>query len=270
MELFSTITTIIAAIITVVGIVITIKSRSCRLSKLYYSTKEAYNIFNKFSTEFDNFQLQYKSEPITNSIIYISGELICVGHDINSDNNHINLFIPDGFKWIDFSLSKSHEEINATINIDKHDETKAILKFDKLRQMEIITINAVLETDHVLTESQVNTIQNNLVFDHRINDTESVEINTWPNINGSGDSYLLKIIIGLISILSISTFAISMDLREGRYTDLVYLPYVLTAITALISSISFYYYTMKELPSEKKILKFLILQYKRNKHRVKK
>ncbi len=174
-------------------------SRYKRSSKIIYHPREAINIYNSLLIGFKGFDIKYNDQPITSRIIYISGELICKGKDINSLNNQITIKSPTGCKWIDISIVQN-SNINTSACISKNNEKEAILSFNKLRRNKSLIINAILQTDIDLKEMPVTSINETIEFEHSIDDTDDVKI-----INNKISPYSLGSLAGAGTGIGIST-----------------------------------------------------------------
>ncbi len=170
----------ICAMITMFFAILNYFSRNKRSSKIIYHPREALNIYNSLTNEFKGFDIKYNDEPISSRIIYISGELICKGKDINSLKNQITIKSPTSCKWIDISISNK-DSIKASASISKDNEQEAILSFDKLRRDKSFTISAILQTNIDLKEMPVTSVHETIEFEHSINDTDDVKMLTSKN-----------------------------------------------------------------------------------------
>lgn len=221
----------ICAMITMFFAILNYFSRNKRSSKIIYQPLEALNIYNSLTNVFKGFDIKYNGEPISSRIIYISGELICKGKDINSLNNQITIKSPTRCKWIDITITNKGNT-NASASISKDNEQKAILSFDKLRRNKSLTFRAILQTDINLKKMPVTSIHETIDFEHSIDDTDDVKIST-----GNVNNHILEILIVLLSVFVTSLiilFPVHYDITpELIYTTIIALLILGTIIIVL-------------------------------------
>jgi len=146
--------------------------RNKRPCKIIYYPQKGFNIYNQLIHNFKDFDIRYKGTQITDSIIYITGKFVVKGKDINSKNNEIHIYPPDGCSWI--AVLAEDNKINAQIN--RKNDNDALLTFDIFRRGKVLTMSALLATKDVLSSSSIEDIQFKITFEHEIVDTDDVKI----------------------------------------------------------------------------------------------
>lgn len=229
---------VIGLIATAISIYLTILFRKSpkRPCKLKYLPTENYNVFNYHSDVFNKFDIKYDNNPISDSICYISGKLLCDGQDINSNNNQIKIELPDGYQWIDLSLQTSDEMIKVEIDTDSLNRNVAILSFKELRNNEYIIINAIIQGKPIPLEGRFN-FQKMMRFSHHITNTEEIKVESLKQTK-SIKSILIK--NGLIALFVLSVLftaflfqVLSIDVRRKDY-GFVFFPLGSLLFTACI------------------------------------
>lgn len=116
-------------------------------------------------------------------MLFISGELICKGKDIDSTGNEIQVKAPKGCSWIEIIVLNQPKNNNASAIISQVNSQYAVLSFDKFRKNKSFKINALLQDSAGHFQYTRDYIKNNLEFEHTINDTDDVKITTDNTYN---------------------------------------------------------------------------------------
>ena len=206
---FVTCASLVTALVSLVLLYLNYRYIRKRHSKLFFQPIEPMNVYNTSYVGFKGFDLKYKGNPISNSILYFSGELVCKGKDIDTIGNEIQVKAPEGYNWIDIIVVNQPKNNNASATITQTDNQYAVLSFDKFRKNKSFKINALLEN---CTDRSLKTVEDlikSFEFDHTISDTDDVQIsyaNILPptpiSIMSRFFVLMLLLIVGVVSYYS--------------------------------------------------------------------
>ncbi len=178
--------TILGTLFGLIGIIFTYYS-ICRFKRPCQFTCHYQDQYcsGDFLEDFKDLNEKHKDISITAEFKYLKVFLHCSGQDLNSNNNIIKIILPSGFRWFDFSISSSNQEINPRIEKDLLNDDTAILTFDSIRHDESINIKAIIkqlaENNQHKDFDLLDFSPEELSFEHRIKDTDDINFFEDPN-----------------------------------------------------------------------------------------
>ena len=211
-SVFITSASLLIALVSLVLLYLNFRYIRNRPSKLLYQPNKSIDIFKSLSIGFKGFDIKYNSKPISNNVVFISGDIICKGKDIDSTGNEITVKTRDDCHWIDITI-ENKANINAVASISPNDPSCAIISFGKLRKDKSFTLNALLQTSSI-TKSSVEDIHGSIEFEHTIDNTDDVKISD----NNDEIIIALKILIFAFSIGIIGATIFSIILLYADYS----------------------------------------------------
>ena len=146
-------------------------NRRKRPCKIKYYPRGEFIVVNK--SGLDKFEIKYKDNPVSKNIIFISGDLVSRGKDINTTSNSINIYAPDNCNWLEMNIENQD---NCGAKVELLNDKQALLSFNKFRSNKCISIYAILETEKVISPLELRDIHNFIKFEHTIDNTDDVKI----------------------------------------------------------------------------------------------
>lgn len=170
-------------IVTIISVVVSaiiayvIARWQMKRNKIVHFSVSSYDIGKGLSAEFPEFHLTYKDESLANDVEVLKGGFMNVGRkDIDGFKGEadIQLILPDGSMLKAITVSPSSKELK--INAKKDNKFDNIIHFglcDIFMKDEYFEYTAIVEVN-----KDINNLHDNLVFRHRIKNTEKIK-NTY-------------------------------------------------------------------------------------------
>ena len=204
----------IGTILGIFGIVITlifggysiwVYKKSKKKVSLEFRNKECYSLFREDVNRL-NIELIYNKTTLNNTLVLLKAKLINNGH-IDIDKNRIytplKIKSSETYNWLEATVTSSPK--GAKTNIELLNGQEVQLNWDLLKQNEYIEIEALVEITGKLEkeEEKGNDFYNNLSFDYRITDLNSIQKEKQISNSTRFRSIYHKVtkVMGIITIL---------------------------------------------------------------------
>lgn len=167
---------IITIVLGVAGIICTylLTMRQMKKNQIVHYFTKSYDIGKGLTADFPDFELHYGKEVLSNNVKVLQGGFMNVGrNDIDALNgvSDIKLILPEecNIKAIQVSSSNNNLNINPTIDGEKKNVVGFGIK-ELFMSSEHFGYTAIIEVPEDIED-----IENVLIFEHRIKNTEKIE-----------------------------------------------------------------------------------------------
>lgn len=205
--MIGTILGILGILITLVfgGYSIWVYKKSKKNVSLEFRNKECYSLFREDVNRL-NIEIVYNKTALNNTLVLLKATLLNTGH-IDIDQNRIykplKIKSSETYKWLEATVTGSPS--GAQTNIQLLNEQEVEITWDLLKQNESIEIEALVEITGKLGKEveKGNDFFNNLTFDYRITDLNSIHKEKQISSSSRFRSIYNKFtkVTGVISIL---------------------------------------------------------------------
>lgn len=184
-------------------------------NKITHFSLNSYDIGKGLSDEFPEFKLHFAGEALANNVMVLKGGFMNTGrNDINGlkGENDIKLILPDGCKVKAITVEPSVEGL--TVLADKDNENENIILFginEIFRTDEFFKYTAIIETS-----DEIDDLDSELKFSHRISNTEKIAATYIRLQNNKMRKRMAKLVI-FLSLLILLMQAVHYSFTNLKY-----------------------------------------------------